>query len=115
MSVVYQTPGGCGRRLCTASEFIVHAFMPYGKWTLADGSEVLFNREHEPIWRRADGCVIPADPAEWVMGVADQIWFYREGTTYPAKQKMATEALRAWGLPDTIPISAAAAWREPAN
>src|ERR1019366_697539 len=29
--------------------------MPFGKWTCADGREVLFNRNYKPIWQRYPG------------------------------------------------------------
>lgn len=32
--------------------------LPYGKWTCEDGSEVLFNRDYCPPWKRSpDGTV----------------------------------------------------------
>jgi len=41
--------------------------LPYGKWTLADSSEVLFNRYYHPIWRRTpDGVVTPIYQFEWI-------------------------------------------------
>lgn len=109
---VYQSPGGRERRLGTASEFVIHMLMPYGKWSLADGSEVLFNRCYEPIWRRTSGCITQADPTEWIKGITDQEWFYKDGSTYPAKRTSAAKVLRSWGLPDAIQLSAAAAWQE---
>jgi hypothetical protein len=40
---------------------------PYGKWTCADGREVLFNRQYWPILERRPGePVRVARPGEWV-------------------------------------------------
>jgi hypothetical protein len=46
------------------------ALIPYGKWTCADGREVLFNRKYCPILQRTPRGVQSktalADPSEWV-------------------------------------------------
>ena len=44
----------------------LHARLPYGLWTCADGREVLFNRGYRPIWSRVGKG--PAQPCafEWV-------------------------------------------------
>lgn len=50
--------------------------LPYGKWTCADGRQVLFNRNYKPIWQRAsDGSISPGDTEEWV-AFAEQEHFY---------------------------------------
>ena len=54
--------------------------LPYGKWTCADGREVLFNRRYQPIWQRQQSITFPADPAERVPFV-QQEWFYNDGTS----------------------------------
>ena len=52
--------------------------LPYGKWTCADGRQVVFNRDYTPIFQRLpSGQVIPADPTEWVRWIA-QVWFYED-------------------------------------
>jgi hypothetical protein len=53
--------------------------LPYGKWTCADGREVLFNRMYKPIWQRFNGVTTPANPAEWVK-FTQQDWFYNDST-----------------------------------
>jgi hypothetical protein len=45
--------------------------LPYGVWTCADGTRVLFNRDYQPIWKRtSDGVVtrvdIPPSGMNWV-------------------------------------------------
>jgi hypothetical protein len=50
--------------------------LPYGKWTCADGREVLFNRAYKPIWQRSpDGLVTRADPEERVPWVVQEFYF----------------------------------------
>lgn len=64
--------------------------MPYGKWTCADGREVLFNRRYRLILQRVNGKVSDADPGEWVSYIATD-YFYGDGT--PDK---ASAAIRAY-------------------
>lgn len=54
--------------------------LPYGKWTCANGREVLFNRAYGPIWQR-----VPLAAGGWLVKVADaqervhfakQEWFF---------------------------------------
>jgi hypothetical protein len=40
--------------------------LPYGKWTLKDGTEVLFNRLYQPMLRRKGSNVEPVDPSRWM-------------------------------------------------
>ncbi len=57
------------RRVCLRST------LPYGMWTCADGREILFNRNYQPIWQRIDGVFTAADRDEWVPWV-EQSWFF---------------------------------------
>jgi hypothetical protein len=44
-------------------------YLPYGMWTLEDGTEVLYTRDYKPIWWRSiDGKVSTREP-EWVQGI----------------------------------------------
>jgi hypothetical protein len=73
---------------------------PYGKWTCADGREVLFNRSYDPIWQRyPDVAVEPADPDEWVPFVK-QRWFWLEHVAYSfqTRRELAVAALSEWGI-----------------
>jgi hypothetical protein len=54
----------------------VRRTLPYGKWTCADGREVLFNREYQPIMQRKDGVVSYADHGEWVENIVSHEYFY---------------------------------------
>jgi crotonobetainyl-CoA:carnitine CoA-transferase CaiB-like acyl-CoA transferase len=55
-------------------------WLPYGKWTCADGREVLFSRGYRPIWERvtAGSQARRADPEERVPYM-QQVWFYGDG------------------------------------
>lgn len=50
-------------------------WLPYGYWTLRDGSEVAFARDYLPLWRIADGRVERVDPWLWINGKVAQRWF----------------------------------------
>jgi hypothetical protein len=61
--------------------------LPYGIWVEADGSQVLFNRKYQPIWRKKpDGTVSRVDDPigpggkMWIHWV-DQNWFFNDGNT----------------------------------
>jgi hypothetical protein len=49
-------------------EFFKHTYDdPYGVFICNDGTQVLFDFEYRPIWKRLDvGAASRADPAEWV-------------------------------------------------
>lgn len=51
--------------------------LPYGLWTCADGSEVLFNRHYQAILGRADGTLTEEWNGVWVPHVAEE-WFYTD-------------------------------------
>ena len=89
-------------------EFMV----PYGKWTCADGREVLFNRGYRPILERYPGRgAKAARSGEWVEFV-DQVWFFDDYTSPlhgpqhgPSKEGSARvdAVLAEWGLPPLPP------------
>jgi len=43
-------------------------WLPYGNWTLSDGSEVIFARDYLPMWRIAGESVERLDPWLWIEG-----------------------------------------------
>ena len=82
------------------------AQLPYGKWTCADGREVLFNREYQPIWQRRGNEVSAADPNEWVEWV-EQAWFYDDAKSpFPwglrgsnmKTRRYCAQILKDWGV-----------------
>ena len=75
--------------------------LPYGWWTLADGSEVLFSRTYTPLWHRdPSGVVTRADPSEWIHWTK-QSWFF-DDSNHPGRNKQTRarcEAILArWGV-----------------
>jgi hypothetical protein len=45
-------------------------WLPYGYWTLADDSEVIFARDYLPMWRVAGESVERLDPWLWIEGIS---------------------------------------------
>ncbi|TAK49866.1 MAG: hypothetical protein EPO23_01160 [Xanthobacteraceae bacterium] len=55
-------------------------YLPYGYWTEADGSRVLFSRDYKPMWRLRDGHPIERlDP--WL-----RIYFHQETHLWPSNE-----------------------------
>ena len=77
-------------------------YLPFGKWTCADGREVLFNRDYVAMWQRSPGQpATAADPDEHVRFVK-QSRYYDEGSdprALPKTVKLCEQVLRNWGLP----------------
>ena len=77
MGRVYWTtarPGRQGSRYvsCLPDETLL---LPYGWWTCADGSVVLFDRLYQPMFERLpSGEVHAVDPNEWVHFIKQE-WF----------------------------------------
>jgi hypothetical protein len=46
-------------------------WLPYGFWTLRDGSEVIFARDYLPMWRVFNGAVERLDPWLWIEGICE--------------------------------------------
>ena len=94
----FTTPGG-RKYYGPRSVFRRRAFYPYGQWICADGRQILFNRNYEPIWtRKCEGA--PAertDPREWVRFVK-QFWFYDDFDSEGTRRSNGAKVLRAWGI-----------------
>ena len=80
----------------TEQEFYLAAKLPYGRWTLADGREVLFNWFREPIWQRRLGTeATQVDPRE---PVPDEIvcteLFYADSHRHHEKREDAKRWLK---------------------
>lgn len=50
-------------------------WLPYGYWTLKDGSTVTFARDYKPLWHVADGGVTRLDPWLWIHGIEKETHF----------------------------------------
>lgn len=82
-------------------------YLPYGKWTCKDGTEVLFNRDYRPLWAKdVNGVVIALDPDTWVE-YEEEEWLYNDSTR-PLENKRTFEscvaALREWGVENKRPV-----------
>jgi hypothetical protein len=81
---------------------------PYGKWTCADGREVLFNRQYWPILERRPGeKAKPANPSEWVRWTSQDYFFDDANSPWDRRRwKVAADTLARcnrvlaeWGFP----------------
>jgi hypothetical protein len=81
---------------------------PYGKWTCADGREVLFNRQYWPILERRPGeKATPANPNERIPW-KEQDYFFDDGNSPWQRRNRSVAAhtltrcnqvLAEWGYP----------------
>lgn len=66
-------------------------WLPYGHWTLADGSEVLFSRDYLPMWHIAGNHAERLAPWLWIKGIAAEHHFLGPGSAVwaagPARQR----------------------------
>jgi hypothetical protein len=85
--------------------FPMRATLPYGKWICADGKEVLFNRDFQPIWEKSPAEMPrPTDrdaqyehvKEKWFFGDRDPPWSNERSL------RRCLEARRAFGVPDSI-------------
>lgn len=58
----------------------VRRVLPYGIWTTADGREVVFNREYQPILQRINGVNSHANPREWITDIVKKVYLYDDNT-----------------------------------
>lgn len=79
-------------------------FMPYGKYICADGSEVLFNRDYNPLWGKTpDGSVIALEPDTWI-DHDDSVYFYYGVDSNEIKHSKSMAILKEWGLKNKRPL-----------
>jgi hypothetical protein len=71
--------------------------LPYGLWTCADGTEVLFNRHYEPLWERANGVVTDISGGAWVPHQTEK-FFYTDSDrrSLRAMRRKLTDVLTAF-------------------
>lgn len=62
-------------------------WLPYGFWTLSDGSTVTFSRDYKPMWHISSDCTIRMDPWIWVQGIVAQSYFPSAAVTEIAWEK----------------------------
>jgi hypothetical protein len=81
-------------------------YLPYGKWVMEDGSEVLFNREYKPMWKRTKSGEVSACDPNWSIHKNADSWFFDDSNT-PWREKKTFEicmdVLRGWGVSNKRP------------
>ncbi|WP_371999772.1 hypothetical protein P7L68_03500 (plasmid) [Tistrella mobilis] len=55
-------------------------WLPYGYWTLNDGSQVIFSRDYLPMWRISAAGTERLDPWLWIEGITGQSYFPQPNT-----------------------------------
>lgn len=88
--------------------------LPYGWWSLKDGSRVIFSRDYNPLWRIVENQRPQRmEPWIWVTEIKDQRWYAKEtgkGWDSEVTRGMAMSDLQANGvrglpkLVDALPI-----------
>lgn len=78
--------------------------LPYGKWTCADGTEVLYNRDYCPIWTKSpDGKISGIDPDFWVNYEKDDHFFKDSNAPWAGERNNASldfclQQLKDWNV-----------------
>lgn len=77
-------------------------YLPYGKWTCEDGSEVLFNRDYCPIWKRnPDAVVSIMKPDQYVKHEHSEYYYDDRTAPYYENEQtfvQCTAILNDWGV-----------------
>ena len=75
--------------------------LPYGKWILTDGTEILFNKDYSPLWlRKPGGKAQPVNHRGWIDSDRD-VEFYFDESNQPWDSNFGTwsrceNVLREW-------------------
>lgn len=82
-------------------------FLPYGKWSCVDGSEVLFNRDYSPIWERSvTGKISPISPDTYIQYINTVHYFDSGSAPYYGNQRSLETCmgvLEDWGVSGKYP------------
>lgn len=83
-------------------------YLPYGKWTLKDGTEILFNRDYCPMWQKNKvGTVTGISPTTDVIKESSEFYFddrtapYYRGNIKHLRNCQAI--LKNWGVDQKLP------------
>lgn len=81
--------------------------LPFGKWICKNGSEVLFNRDYNPIWvKEKNGVVYSVEPHLWIRDIQEHIFFFQEGSEPWSGDKKSTsiclQALKEWSVDNKV-------------
>lgn len=90
----------------------IRLYYPYGRWVTEDGTEVLFNRDYHPIWRKdKTGLVGLARKDWWVPGIIKAEYYYNDNDPphgpsnlkrTKEAQKRCLDALEKFGVTDAL-------------
>jgi hypothetical protein len=85
-------------------------FIPYGKWVCPDGSEVLYNRDYRPLWKRkADSTVLAINSDLYIEHERDKTEGYFNWENTPnwsdpiIIRKVGMSVLQEWGVKNRKP------------
>lgn len=85
-------------------------FIPYGKWICPDGSEVLYNRDYRPLWKKEiDGMVVPIDSTLFIEHDRDKTEGYFNWENTPnwgnpvTIREVGMSVLKDWGVENKKP------------
>jgi hypothetical protein len=74
----------------------------YGIWTLADGREMLFDRDYRPLYSRRRGEVAEIADPQRPAGIIKERFFWADRDSIhslcPATQRKLRAVLQAWGI-----------------
>ena len=91
-----------GAMFYSSKAVFIRWMLPYGRWTCADGREVLFDRDYTPICQRTPpGPVSLADPEERVRHISSH-HFYVDGTPERCKRAAAMAVLAEWDFVEPV-------------
>lgn len=58
---------------------LIRRTFPYGKWTTTDGTQVLFNRSYNPIWKKdSDGTLTEITEYWFVPNIESSEYYYND-------------------------------------
>ena len=84
-----EAPAHRGGRLFVPLRF----WMPYGVWTEADGTKVLFSRDYCPLWKVQDGRAPVRDDPDRYVRFVEQEWYFDEGSFPGPVDKVMSQGL----------------------
>ncbi|MNL59254.1 hypothetical protein D3C87_1829650 [compost metagenome] len=84
-------------------------YLPYGKWKLNDGTEILFNRDYNPIWAKSiTGVVKAIEPDTDINSNVVESYFNDKTAPYYNYNKKSftfcLSILKDWGVENKNPI-----------
>lgn len=78
----------------TAREILIRLEIPYGKWTLNDGTEILFNREYKNLIGKKNGKLIAYHYDNWHENIIKSEFYYDDGVAVLKSTKTLLELMK---------------------